>query len=398
MSFETIKKDQLLSEKMPEPICTRCIYDSSVPGVSFDDEGVCNYCRQVEELSEHYGTGTQKGIDTFNEILENIKKNGKSKKYDCIVGVSGGTDSSYLLLKSIEWGLRPLAVHFDNTWNTATATENIRKVTGKLKVDLSTYVISNREADDLYRAFFLAGVPELESHTDLAFAQVLRMTAAKHGIKYILEGHSFQAEGISPMRNNYFDGQYVKSVHKAYGRIKLKTYPMMDFYQFMKWVLVYRQQFVRPLWYLNYTKAEAREILQRETGWEYYGGHHLENISARYVHQIYHPQKFGMDNRNWSLAAAVRSGAMDRDEAIAEYISDLEPDPKLEAYWMKRLNLTESEYRQIMVGPKKSFRDFKTYKQRFERLRPFFKILADKNLVPRSFYVKYCFPMPADPS
>jgi N-acetyl sugar amidotransferase len=377
-------------------ICTRCIYDTNVSGIQFDNEGVCNYCRQIEKIENEYGTGTQKGIDKFDGIIELIKKNGKRKKYDCIIGVSGGTDSSALLLKAIEWGLRPLAVHYDNTWNSAIATENIRKVTSNLKIDLYTYVIDNKEADDIYKAFFIAGVPEFDASTDMAYAQILRKTAAQYQIKYILEGHSFKAEGISPQGNNYFDGMYIKDVHIKYGSLQMKTYPLMTFFQFLKWALIYRQQFIRPLWYIDYSKPEAREILKREIGWVYYGGHHLENRATSFAHKIYHPQKFGMDNRNLSLSAEVRSGILDREKALEIYNTPIEDDQELVAYVKKRLSLTDAQYDTIMKGTKRTFRDFKTYKKRFERLRPLFEILAYANLVPMSFYLKYCFPLPED--
>lgn len=374
--------------------CKRCIYDSTVFGISFDKKGVCNYCNQVDSLISTYQTGKLGGIKIFNDILANIKKENKNKPYDCIVGVSGGTDSSYLLLKCKEWGLRPLAVHYDNTWNSAIATENIRKVTSKYNIDLYTYVIDNKEADDIFKSFLLAGVAEFDASTDLGFAQVLRMVAAKYKIKYILEGHSFVAEGITPQRNNYFDGKYISDIHSKYGKYKMKTYPLMTFFQFMKWTLFYKQQFIRPLWYLDYSKGMARNLLQKETGWVYYGGHHLENRSASFLHKVYHPLKFNMDNRNWSLAAEARSGVISREEALRIYNTPIEPDLELVEYVKKRLNLTDAEYNVIMNGEKRSFQDFKTYKKRFELLRPLFKILANMNLVPMSFYLKYCFPLP----
>ena len=374
-------------------ICTKCIFNNKVPGISFDKFGVCNYCKQIENLRDIYGPGTAFGRNKFSEILNEIKKKGKKRKYDCVIGVSGGTDSSYLLMKAVEWGLRPLAVHYDNTWNTSTATQNIYKVTSHLNVDLYTYVVSNKEADDIFRSFFLAGVPEFDASTDIAFAQVLRMAAAKYGIKYILEGHSFVAEGVSPQGNNYFDGKYISSVHKSFGNRKLKTYPNLTFYNFMKWCIVYRQKFIRPLWYLDYSKSEAKKLLQRETGWEYYGGHHLENRATSFLHTVYNPQKFGIDNRNWSLSAEVRSGALDRDAALHIYNTPINPDPELINYVRKRLQISEEEYQSVLLGPSKSFRDFKTYKRRFEILRPLFYILAKFNLVPNSFYLKYCFPL-----
>jgi N-acetyl sugar amidotransferase len=375
-------------------ICSRCIYDSTVPGISFDNEGICNYCRQIEKLENQYKTGLPEGELLLNNVIKKIKSSGKGKKYDCVVGVSGGTDSSFLLIKTLEWGLRPLAVHFDNTWNSAIATENIRKVTSKLKIDLFTYVIDNKEADDIFKSFLLAGVPEFDASTDMAYAQVLRMSAAKYGVKYILEGHSFKAEGISPQGKNYFDGKYIQDIHKKYGNLKIKTYPLMTFYQFLKWAIIYRQQFIRPLWYIEYSKPKARERLIKETGWEYYGGHHLENRATSFLHTIYNPQKFDIDNRNWSLSAEVRSGILDREMALKVYNTPIETDPELLGYVKKRLSLTDAEYDTIMKGPKRTFRDFKTYKKRFERFRPLFKVLAFANLVPMSFYLKYCFPLP----
>jgi N-acetyl sugar amidotransferase len=377
-------------------ICNRCIYDSEVPGISFDEKGICNYCRQIDEMEEKFGTGTEKGEEELKRIITQLKKEGKRKKYDCIIGVSGGTDSSYLMFKAKEWGLRPLAVHYDNTWNSSIATENIRKVTSKLEIDLSTYVINNKEADDIFRSFMLAGVPEFDASTDIGFTQVLRLTAAKHGIKYILEGHSFKAEGISPQGNNYFDGKYIMDIHNKYGTMKMKTFPNMTFYQFMKWALIYRQQFIRPLWYIDYSKEEAREMLQRDTGWQYYGGHHLENRATTFLHTVYNPIKFGIDNRNWSLAAEARSGVIDRQKALDIYNSEIEPNPEIIEYAKKRMGFSDEEFQNILNGPKRSFRDFKTYKKRFERLRPLFYLLAKANLVPMSFYLKYCFPMPGE--
>ena len=374
-------------------ICSRCIYDINVPNINFDNQGVCNYCLQVELLSKEFGTGTNIGSEKLDAIIQDIKKNGKRLKYDCVIGVSGGTDSSFLLIKALEWGLRPLAVHYDNTWNSAIATMNIGKVTRALKIDLFTYVVNNKEVDDIKKAFFLAGVAECDVDTDIAFVQVLRATAAKFGVKYILEGHSFITEGISPIGGNYFDGAYIADIHDKYGTMKRSTFPNMTFYQFMKWALVYRQKFIRPFWYMDYSKEAARKVLVAKTGWKYYGGHHLENLAATFAHTVWLPQRFNTDYRNLTLAADVRRGAMSREEAIEIYARPVKPDQDLIEYVKKRFELTDSEYVAIMSGSKKSWRDFRTYKKRFERLRPLFFILAKANLVPMSFYLKYCFPL-----
>ena len=379
---------------MATKVCSRCIYDSDVPSIKFDEDGVCSYCKQVDDLQNLYGTGTSAGEEKLSQIIEQIKKEGRRKKYDCVVGVSGGTDSSYMLSKALEWGLRPLAAHYDNTWNTAIATENIRKVTSKLGVDLFTIVVDNKESEDIFKSFFLAGVPELDCSTDIALAETLYRAASKYGVKYILEGHSFVTEGVSPIGKNYFDGKYIKSIHKEYGKMRMKTFPNMNFASFMKWVLVKKIKKIRPLWYIDYSKEDAREFLQKEFDWQYYGGHHLENRLTAFLHTVYNPRKFSIDNRNWSLSASARSGLMDREEALSIYNSPIKDDPELIEYFQKRLGLSPEEYEEIMSGQQRSFRDFKTYKERFEMLRPMFKVLADNDLVPRSFYLKYCHPIP----
>ncbi len=377
--------------------CARCIFDESIPNITFDSLGVCNFCTQVDSLIEQYGTGTTKGEQMLGVILDDVRRSGIGRKYDCVVGVSGGTDSSFLLLKCKDWGLRPLAVHYDNTWNSAIATENIRKVTSALGVDLHTYVIDNCESEDIFRAFLMAGVPEFDASTDIAFAQVLRSTAAKFGIRYILEGHSFCEEGVSPMGTNYFDGKYVQDVHRKFGRIKMRTYPNLTFWRFIKWALLYRQKFIRPFWYIHYSKQEAREILRKHTDWQDYGGHHLENRASAFLHLVYNPVKFGIDNRNWALSAKARSAQISKEDALAIYRSPIGETEELVTYVKKRLGLNDEEYEQAMNGSKRSFRDFKTYKKDFERLRPLFHMLAKANLVPMSFYLKYCFPAKASP-
>ena len=375
-------------------ICSRCIYDKSVPGINFDEQGVCNYCHMVDSLLNEYKTGKPEGIEAMNKMLELIKKDGKGKKYDCVIGVSGGTDSSYMVYWAVQNGLRPLAVHYDNTWNTAIATENIRKVLTKLNVDLFTLVVNNKEVDDIFRAFFVADVPEIDASTDLALAETMYRAADKYGVKYILEGHSFVAEGITPLGKNYFDGKYIKSIHRMFGKMPLKTYPLMTFSRFLKWAAIKRIQKIRPLWYIQYSKEDARAFLEKEFGWQYYGGHHLENRMTAFFHSYFCPRKFHVDYRNNSLSASVRSGKISRADAIKEYY---EQPPYLEqellSYFKKRLNLTDEEFETVMNRPPKYWYEFPTYKKRFEMLRPFFYMLMKAHLVPRSFYMKYCFPI-----
>jgi N-acetyl sugar amidotransferase len=369
--------------------CTRCIYDEKVPTISFDGNGVCNYCAMIDNLKVQFHTGTSEGEKTLNEILDTIRKEGKGKKYDCIVGVSGGVDSSYMLHKAIEWGLRPLAAHYDNTWNSAIATENIKKMLKKLNIDLFTYVVDNKEIDDIFKAFFKSDVPELDASTDLALAEVLYRAADKFGVKYILEGHSFITEGVSPLGNIYVDGKYIKSIHKKFGKLPMKTYPLMDFTSFMKWILVKRIKKIRPYWYINYSKEEARALLEKEYDWKYYGGHHLENRLVAINHSYYLPLKFNVDLRNLALAASARNGSITREEAFKQYAEPPHLEEGLIEYFQTRLNISDEELDSTMKAKPKSYKDYPTYKPLFEKLRPLFYVLAKANLVPMSFYIKY---------
>ena len=373
-------------------ICTCCIYDEHVPEIQFDEDGVCNYCHMIGRLSEEYGTGTKKGEKILQGIIDDIKKDGRGKPYDVIVGVSGGTDSSYMLYLSKKWGLRPLAVHYDNTWNTAIATQNICKILKALEVDLYTHVVDNKESDDIFRSFFFAGVSEIDAATDLAIAETMYRAASKYGVKYILEGHSFITEGITPVGKNYFDGKYIQSIHQTFGRRDMKSYPLMTFSRFMWWAMAARIKKIRPFWYIDYSKEEARKFLENEYDWEYYGGHHLENRITAFFHGTYSPQKFQADYRNNSLSALTRLGKMSREEALNEYSNPPKVEDDLLAYFKKRLELKDEEYESVMQTSPKYWQDYPTYKRRFELLRPLFLVLAKANLVPMSFYLKYCFP------
>lgn len=377
-------------------VCTRCIYDERVPAINFDDAGICNYCHQVDAMKELFGTGTERGKLTLENTIEQIKRDGHGKRYDCVIGVSGGTDSSFMLHMAKQYGLRPLAVHYDNTWNSAIATQNLYKVLKALDIDLATHVMDNKEIDDIHRSFVLANLPELEAPTDLGAAEYVYRAASKAGVKYILEGHSFVTEGISPLGNNYFDGKYIRSVHDQYGRLPMKTFPLMTFSNFMRWTVFSQIKKIRPFWYLNYSKEEAREFLQDQFDWQYYGGHHLENRMSAFFHSIYLPKKFGGDFRNNTLAALAREGVMSRADAWREYNLPPTVEEDILNYFIKRMGFTMSQFEDIMAGPCRTWREFPTYKGRFERLRPFFHILAKAELVPMSFYLKYCFPTPVD--
>jgi len=374
---------------MAKYICSRCIYDDTVPNINYDKKGICNYCLQIDSLEVEYPTGTV-GTARLQKIVDEMKEVGRGKKYDAVIGVSGGCDSSYLVHQMREvYGLRLLAAHFDNTWNSTIATENIHNVLEKLDVDLFTIVVDNKEYDDIYRSFFEAGVKDLETPTDIGLATTLYRAAEKFGIKYMIEGHSFRTEGIAPLGWIYMDGKYIQSVHHKFGNLPMKTFPNLWLSDQLRWMLFSRIKKIRPLYYMDYDKEAAKKLLAEKYGWKWYGGHHLENRFTAFYHSYFLPTRWDIDFRIAGYSSYCRNGWMTRDEALKlikepPYIED-----GLVEYVKKRLNFSDAEFSRLMHLPKKTYKDYKTYKKTFELLRPFFWLMYRLELIPKSFYTKY---------
>ncbi len=373
---------------MSKQICSRCIYDESVPNITFDEEGVCSYCRQIETLEKEYPTGDE-GEARLRRMIDEIKAAGRGKKYDAIIGVSGGCDSSYLVHRMHEQGVRLLAAHFDNTWNSTIATENIHNLLDKLNIDLFTIVVDNKEYDDIYRSFLKAGVKDLETPTDIGLATTLYKAAEKFGVKYMIEGHSFRTEGIAPLGWIYMDGKYIESVQKQFGTYPLKTFPNLWMKDFLRWMIFGRIKKVRPLYYMDYDKEAAKKLLAEKYDWRWYGGHHLENRFTAFYHSYFLPRRWGIDFRIAGYAAYCRNGWMSREEGLRLMQEEPYMESDLLEYVIKRLGFSNEEFEALMNMPKKTFRDYKTYKRTFERMRPFFWLMYKMDLVPKSFYMKY---------
>ena len=369
--------------------CVRCLYDTSIPGVAFDDDGECSYCALHDQMDAQYPTGAA-GESILEAMVDEMKAAGSGRDYDCILGVSGGCDSSYLAHEMVRRGLRPLAVHFDNTWNSPIATNNIYTVLDQLDVPLETYVVDNHEYDDIYRAFIESGVRDVEAATDIGFMGVLYRAAEKHGVKHIVEGHSFRTEGVSPLGWLYMDGRYIREVHRRHGTVPMKTFPDMPFVKFVKWAAFSGIRRIRPLYWLNYDKEATKRLLTSEYGWEWYGGHHLENRFTAFYHTYLLPRRFDIDMRVNELSGRVRSGQLTRVEAKAEYDLDPVVDPELLAMVKKRLGYGEARWEELMDAPRRHYTDYPTYKKTFERLRFLFWILYKLDRVPKTFYVKFC--------
>jgi len=370
-------------------VCTRCVLDTTVQDIRFDANGVCNYCHIHDEQEKWYPLG-EVGRQRLEALVERIKLDGRGKKYDCIVGVSGGTDSTYTLFMAKKYGLRPLAVHFDNGWNSEIAVSNIKNAIEKLGVDLFTVVADWDEFKDLQRAFLRASVPDAEIPTDYAIYSILFDVASKHGIKYVLQGHSFRAEGTSPVSWTYMDGKYIRSVHEKYGTRKIKSFPLLSLSTLLYYVFVKQIKEVRLLEYIDYQKKDVKEMLAKELGWVDYGGHHHESLFTQFFQSYYIVKKFNIDKRKTELSAFVRSGMMRREDALAELSkAEFQFDEEKIRYVLRKLDISDDEFAKMMRHRPMSFRDYPTYQPLIRLMRGPLKTASRMKLVPEILYLKY---------
>ncbi|MCB9233796.1 MAG: hypothetical protein H6581_19220 [Bacteroidia bacterium] len=381
--------------------CTRCIQDSSVPGISFDEKGECNYCSFHDRMCEHF-PNDERGAQALQKMVDRIKKAGKGRKYDCVIGVSGGRDSSFLWHLAVkEWGLRPLALHFNDGFDNPDAGENMMFMQKKLKEfgsDFRTYTSPYPESRDLKITELKASTPQLNTGTDIGIAASLYHAAAVNGVKYILFGQSFRTEGIKPLSWAYFDGDYLRTVHKLFGEIPLSprkktedTFPgyhlgvkELAYYAMVKGVKV-----VAPLYNYPYVRKQAEEILKREYNWVYPGAHYYDDLYWALINVV-HRKKFNVDLRLNSYSALVRDGQMDRDEAIESVgkIYAIE-DPDVIRLCIKRLQLKQEDFDAFMEIPPKTFM---AYPNSYKLLRTFkwgVWLVTQLGFLPRVVYDKY---------
>jgi N-acetyl sugar amidotransferase len=370
-------------------ICTRCILDTKISDIWFDEDGVCKYCKIHDELEKAHPTG-EEGKQRIQRIVEKIKTDGKEKEYDCIVGVSGGRDSTYTLYMAVKLGLRPLAVHFDNGWDSEIAVTNIKNATTELDVDLHTVVADWEEFKDLQIAFLKASVPDAEVPTDYVIYSVLCQAAAEQGVKYVIEGHSFRTEGTSPVSWSYMDGRYIRTIHKKFGKKKITSFPIMSLSKFLYYVFVKRIRVVRVLEFMDYRQKEAERILKDQLGWEYYGGHHHESIYTHFFQSYLLPRKFSIDKRKTEYSALIRSGQKTREEALAEVRNNEYPyDEEIVKYTICKLGLTREEFDEIFMRQVHSFKEFSSYYPIIRSFKWPIKVAASLGIVPRILYLKY---------
>jgi len=355
--------------------CTRCVMDTSDPEISFDDEGVCNHCIEFETVTCQNWFPNQEGRARFARIVEQIKAAGVGKEYDCILGLSGGVDSSYLALKVHEWGLRPLVMHVDAGWNSELAVNNIEALVKHCGYDLHTHVVDWDEMRELQLAYLRSGIANQDVPQDHIFFSSLYHFAVKNGVRYILSGDNLATEGIFPSswHGSAMDAINLKAIFKKYGKGRLRNYKTISFFDYyLYYPFVKKMRTVRPLNYMPYNKAEALQELQETVGYKPYARKHGESLFTKLFQNYYLPARFGYDKRRPHLSSLIVSGQMTHDDALAELEKPLYAPDELEVditYFCKKLRISRSEFDALMETPMHHYTDFPNWGSRQKLLK-----------------------------
>lgn len=368
--------------------CQRCVLDSTVPGVRFDAEGICNHCKFHDTMNRLCPVGAE-GEKILQGLAAKIRASGKGRPYDCIVGLSGGRDTCYCLYKTKELGLRPLAVHFDNGWDSDIAKNNIRKVCTKLDVDLHSVIADWEESRELTNCTIRASLPYIDLTDDIGIASALYRTAAQENIHWIIHSHSYRTEGIVPLKWNYFDGRFTRSLIEQFCRIPLKHFKNTELRHFLYWVFIKRIRVLTITNYYNDSDPKIDDFLKSEFGWEDTGGWHFDNeIFGLQCH--YARVKFGIDWRITEYAALVREQVMSREEALAK-LKEIPPIERKEVvdYALKKQGISPEEWEQILAAPLKYFTDYPSYYPLLKAMKIPLKVLGRLNILPLYTYEKY---------
>lgn len=354
--------------------CAKCVMDTTDPDIIFDANGVCSYCHSYDLFTRNIKNNSQH--DALDLMVKNIKRSSRRAAYDCIVGLSGGVDSSYVAhLAKERFGLRVLAVHFDSGWNSELAAQNIENIVKKLDIDLSTQVCNWEEMKDLQVSYFKSGVANCDVPQDHAFGAVLYKIAHEMKVGFILSGHNIASEFVMPISwgHTSHDLTNLKAIHRRFGTVELTSYPQISaLKRFIYYPYVAQIKTIRVLNYINYKKDDAKVLLSENYGWRDYGGKHCESKFTKFFQAGYLPNKFGYDKRKPHLASLILSGQTTRELALkalvnppyasaAEYDSD-------EAYVAKKLGLKLDLFRDIIRSPGNSYKNY-SYDLLFDRLR-----------------------------
>lgn len=370
-------------------VCTRCVMDNKVDEtIVFNKIGICNHCIRYDELLNTRVFRGAEGEKALSELVSSIKEQGSKNKYDCLIGVSGGVDSTYVAYLVKKLGLRPLAVHVDNGWNSSLAVQNIENLLEKLDIDLINYVVGTDEFKDLQLSFLKASVSDGEIPTDHAVSALLWQTANKYKIKYIISGMNFTTESISVPNWSYghSDWRYIKDIASKHGSKKLKSYPHFGFSYLFYITFIKKIKSVSILNYIDYNKEEVMSFLEKELDWVYYGGKHYESNYTKFYQGYILPKKFGIDKRYGHLSDLINAGQLTREEALAELKSlpyDSNAIDKDKENVLKELNLSVSDFDRMMNEPLRSFKDYKNSYVFVSLLKKTLSLLRRNNLYPK---------------
>lgn len=357
-------------------ICSYCVMDTTDPNIEFNDIGRCNHCLSAENLLKKNWIHGEKGDATLVKAVREIKKLSSGQRYDCIVGMSGGIDSSYLLhFVSVEMGLNPLVVHVDAGWNSSEATHNIRQMTEKLNLDLQVFKIDWEEMASLQIAYLKASIANQDVPQDHAFFAKLYEIAVKNNIKSVITGSNLTSESILPASWGYnaMDSIQIKDIYYKFTGKSLKKYPLVGYFKYkIYYPYIYKMRVYRPLNWINYNKNDAIEFLKNNYDWVYYGGKHHESIWTRFFQAYYLPEKFGFDKRRAHLSSMIAAKQLSRESALRELelpaydLSLFESDIQ---HISEKLGIDEVEFLEYLELPN---REYKSYKNQ-EKLDSFFR-------------------------
>jgi len=371
--------------------CSRCILtNNDDPYISFDNEAVCNHCKGFDKAWVSIPKTTAESEILLSPIIEKIKTAGEGEKYNCLVGVSGGVDSTYLSLLVKDLGLRPLAVHFDNGWNSELAVKNIEQIISTLDIDLITYVIDWEDFKALQLAYLKASVVDIEVLTDHAIYGSMYKIANEQGIKYIISGVNIATESVLPYSWIYdkLDSVNIKSIYKIFGSKKINSYPFVDA-KAKAFIRKSGIEIIRLLDMIPFNVKQAKCEITDKLGWKNYEGKHFESIFTRFYQGYILPRKFGINKRKAHLSNLICSGQMTRDEALQEMQEEIYSQSQIEEdmeFVLKKLQLSRKEFQQIMNLPVRRHRDFDVAGSFFSQypvfkpLRPIWKSWQNRNV------------------
>jgi N-acetyl sugar amidotransferase len=350
--------------------------DTSDPCISFDADGVCSHCHEFEEKTRKDWFPNEEGKDRLDQMIDQMRKRGRGKEYDCILGLSGGIDSSYMALKIKDWGLRPLVVHVDAGWNSELAVGNIEKIVTHCQYDLHTHVVDWEDMRDLQIAYLRAGISNQDVPQDHIFFSSLYHFAIDNNIQYILSGGNIATEGI--MADSWHEGSAMdsinlKAIHRRFGGRKLRSYKTISFAQYyLYYPLIKKMRTLRPLNFIPYDKKMAVDELREAIGWRDYGRKHGESLFTKVFQNDFLVRKYGFDKRKPHLSSLIASGQMTREEALAEMAKPLYDPEEREIdldFFCKKLRITRAEYEAFIDGPKSSYYDYDNWEGRYRMLK-----------------------------